>query len=676
MPRRNYSFFWLLGFRDTLARRAAEREGLVPLAERGRPAAIIVCPRGAAPAERFAALELRRYLQTMSGARLSIKPRRGARDRNAVFVGRPALLRAAGAGLPLPPLAEDDDRVVLKAFPGTLVLTGGRPRAVLFAVYRLLHRLGCRWYEPGPYGERIPASCTVRVGPLEALEVPSFAIRVSRPTEDQFFYTETDLRHHIDWSAKQGMTGYHFMIPPFERLRAAALPELRRRDLNLSVGDHNFLVWLPHALHARHPDYFPEVNGRRIRGGTARCASNPAGVALFAARAAAWAKARPEIDEIALAGDDGGLYCQCRGCRRLRPIEQMQVFYNAAARAIHRVRPEARILITAYAGRYEPSRRVRPYTRNVTVFFDTFSRCASHALNDPACMLPNRQTETTDTPDVRARTINRYLCRALHAWRGVFPSVAVFENLIAHGRRSAPFATLCVLAADLRYYRDTGVRGFSPQAEVNRWASEAVSQYVAARLAWDVEQDWAALRREFCGYYGGAARLLERYFARIEAVRTRLCAAPLTLADMARGRALLERARKAAGSAAARSAVGRTALICEHTDLLLRLQQLARRARALCGQGRMAAARRTRRAAVACARRLVALDERHRFDNTILFSTGFQAVLEGSLNGYPEAVARPRVDVARLMKRAVSADLAAAVAARRRWQQTRAPRRR
>lgn len=49
-----------------------------------------------------------------------------------------------------------DDSILIRVREGAGIVTGSSPRAVLFAVYRFLSALGCRWVRPGPDGEVIP----------------------------------------------------------------------------------------------------------------------------------------------------------------------------------------------------------------------------------------------------------------------------------------------------------------------------------------------------------------------------------------------------------------------------------------------------------------------------------------------------------------------------------------
>lgn len=129
------------------------------LASEGKAHVKIAVNPAAIPAEKTAAQELAAYLGRMAGAKFEIVEEQdlplGAM---AVYVGDTASARGQG----LDPTKLGAEEAVLRTTGKGLILTGGRPRGTLYAVYELLENvLGCRWYTP--WAERVPsrATCTV-----------------------------------------------------------------------------------------------------------------------------------------------------------------------------------------------------------------------------------------------------------------------------------------------------------------------------------------------------------------------------------------------------------------------------------------------------------------------------------------------------------------------------------
>jgi hypothetical protein len=70
------------------------------------------------------------------------------------------------------------------------------------------------------------------------------------------------------------------------------------------------------------------------------------------------------------------------------------------------------------------------------------------------------------------------------------------------------------LQRDLRFFHDRGVTAINAEAS-NNWAARGPGYYVAAQLMWDVDQDVAALMRDFYEQaFGPAAKAMERYYVR------------------------------------------------------------------------------------------------------------------------------------------------------------------
>ncbi|MBT4815458.1 MAG: hypothetical protein HON70_07150, partial [Lentisphaerae bacterium] len=113
------------------------------LARDGKALMSIVIHADAIPAERTAADELQTYLAKVTGAEFAvIDESRAATDSPNIYLGQTGF--AADHKIDVAALGEEES--VLRTVDGNLVITGGRPRGTLYAVYGLLEDvLGCRW---------------------------------------------------------------------------------------------------------------------------------------------------------------------------------------------------------------------------------------------------------------------------------------------------------------------------------------------------------------------------------------------------------------------------------------------------------------------------------------------------------------------------------------------------
>jgi len=108
---------------------------------------------------RFAADELAKYLEQISGAKLSVADEGAEVSGMAVHVGPTSEGRA---------IAPDEaEGFALRAGEGGVVICGGSDRGTLYGVYRFLEEaLGCRWLSHDV--EYVPTATTVSVRPFDA----------------------------------------------------------------------------------------------------------------------------------------------------------------------------------------------------------------------------------------------------------------------------------------------------------------------------------------------------------------------------------------------------------------------------------------------------------------------------------------------------------------------------
>ena len=105
--------------------------GKIILTESGKAKLIISLPANPTIAQQFAASELAKYLHKISGAIFQIK----------AFEKIPAILLEVKKGKP-----EEAYSISIKN--NNIILSGNSDRAVLYAVYHFLERIGCVWLAP------------------------------------------------------------------------------------------------------------------------------------------------------------------------------------------------------------------------------------------------------------------------------------------------------------------------------------------------------------------------------------------------------------------------------------------------------------------------------------------------------------------------------------------------
>ena len=157
------------------------------IVDKGKATAVIVVEKEQTKAKQ-AAETLRSVLTKMSGATLGIVTDGEPVPRGLVelHVGHTAAAKKAVKDIPAGfdprprPEVFEEEGFVLKTAGRKVIIAGnndGPYKGTIFAVHRLLERLGCRWYFPSAWGEIIPKRQTVALPKLDVRSRPDFAAR-------------------------------------------------------------------------------------------------------------------------------------------------------------------------------------------------------------------------------------------------------------------------------------------------------------------------------------------------------------------------------------------------------------------------------------------------------------------------------------------------------------------
>ena len=479
------------------------------------------------PATEFAAEELRRYAEKVTGTVLPPV-------RNMGKAGDPAVVLSIGADEPdgecgLRPDAARDE-IFFRGTSAGVYFGGSNGRSVLFSVYAFLEDvLGCRWL--GPDTESVP-----EVGPMRLLRMceagfetrwaPHFQYRQRElreaPSLDDAGFAQ--LVRELDWWAKLRMNclliNFTYAKDPksWERWRQAILPEVRRRGLLLGVGEHGSypLFLSPAQYGADHPEWYCEIGGKRVptyhdaASGTHLqfCTSNPDAVAAYIGNFLAFAGDNPEIDVYSPTPNDMGRWCECALCR-VRPVgDRYMELDNAVAAALREKHPHVRLVHMAYGTHRGVPEQTLPGP-GVDPDLAFWGRDFTYGLAD-ARTLPENRDYLKDLGD---------WAQAVQAARETGDGSAA-PRLLTHCKLmrmlwvGPRFLPLPLLAEDLRDLRARGVAGLDlPLASTGGWTKLA-NTYCVAHLCWDSRREGADLCHEwFETYYGPWATRVQSLLA-------------------------------------------------------------------------------------------------------------------------------------------------------------------
>jgi hypothetical protein len=505
---------------------AARGTEVIELARDGHTRYVIVVAQEVAPAESLAASELARYLGAMSGARFAISTRA---QRGPVIVVRAVRhdreLRAISAGT-----VAGDDAYEIAVRGDSLVLNGATGRAVLYAAYDLLERLGCRFIAPdlafyhGAH-ELVPRRDVLRYGGAEVRERPVMAYR-KIDVESGRSHDVATLGAIIDWMPK---ARYNILQLPldfggggrvvWDHWRAALLPELDRRQLLIEVGGHGYQNFINGGMEGgtlfdRHPDWFgrdsscARSRSPRIVFNTA----NPDATRYVIDGVVRYAHAHPEIDILDFWPPDGARWNACAADSTSGTVADRQSeLVDAVHAALVAERPALRLETIAYSETSQPPRLVA-LDPEVLVDFCPISQSFDAQLFD-----------TTNS-------VNAEYVSAIRAWREHHAGeISLYSYYRKYAWRSLPVVFPHYIQRDLAWASAQGMRGVSSYAEPADWSTYEVNHYVLGRLAWNPSADVDAIVGALAdARYGAASAAAQRALRALEKTEPHFSSIPAT----------------------------------------------------------------------------------------------------------------------------------------------------
>jgi hypothetical protein len=432
----------------------------------------IVTPANPTPEEAEAAALLARVLGEASGAGFTVRAER-AGERRGIFVGN-----TKTAGRRLPPidargvrLDRDGFRIVVQR--DRIFIQGAEPWGTHFGASWLLQEYaGVRWFMPGTLGESIP-----RLG--------SLAVPVGGEA------------HEPAWLSRE----FWGLGPGGEKW--ATLNGLRRRF----AFSHNLSNVFTPEIAAKHPDWFPIVDGERVSPEPGDYRWQPELTRNdVAAHAAVVARSHfeenPGDASFALGVNDSVRFDQSDATRAIVvPLRW------------HREFPDYSDLVFGFMNRAaeELGERAPGKKLGALAYFwaENTPRFAVHPR-----VLPYLTTDRSQYYDAGYAADDLALIRAWH--RSGAETIGIYDY--SYGSRFlVPRIYHREMVRALDKAHTIGARGYF--AEMNsHWGFDAFKAWATARALWDGDVDFAVLEEEFFnGFYGTASGEMRRFFELCEA---------------------------------------------------------------------------------------------------------------------------------------------------------------
>ena len=455
------------------------------LAVNHNPMCRIVTARDCDPVTRYAAEELARFLGEMAGCAFRIvndkqEPRKhdiliGLSKRTAHYADRMAALPKEGYFY-----CNDGENLVF----------GGNGRGLLYGIYAFLEdELGIRFLNPDV--THVPRRSRIEIGQLDRTDAPVMEYR--EPSIWEVRNNEYGTRRRVNGNFSRSR------VPKFGGGVGYAL----------GYFVHTFTRLLPPDIYfEEHPEYYAEINGQRIREKTQLCLSHPDVLALVKARVLEELRKQPDCTLFSVSQDDNYNGCTCPKCRAVDEEEgsmagSMIRFVNQVAEAVEEEFPDVVIDTLAYQYTRKPPRLTRP-RHNVSVRLCSIECCFLHPLRD--CR--------ADDPDAPNIDLSAPFAEDLIGWGKICNRLYVWDYVTNFSHFWMPHPNFHVLADNVRFFRENGVKGVFEQGCASPGGGEftGLRAYILSKALWNPDLDENLLMDEYlCGVYGAAAPYLRKY---------------------------------------------------------------------------------------------------------------------------------------------------------------------
>lgn len=449
---------------------------------------------------KLAAEDLQRYVEKITGAKLTIAADSGAAAGPVVLVGASKSTEPLKLNIPSGLTSNRmEEGYIISARGDRLVLAGndeGPYQGTYFAVAEFLNRQGVRWFMPSDFGEYVPKVASLDVANFELRDKPDFKVRAWNGNLAPELRADDAI-----WRLRNKLT-------------------LNFNDIIAIPGDSYLRRYMPDKeLMKTNPEYF----AKRLDGGLDEHMvnlTNPEVPKLVAAKVkaaiAAARKTDPTFNSLGFAPDDGipmdlsretmatnagftDLVGREGVITELSVSEEWFRFMNKVAEEVVKEYPDFIVTTNGYTNRTFPPEGVKLHP-NLGVMFAAIWADLLHSYDDPKSWQQVMQGQM------------------LKRWGELSKNVFVYNYnfpMLVTGLTPMPLTRK--IARNTPLMKKWGIVGFEDEQTFPWMAHGITSFYLRARMYWDADTDAKAyLNDYFTKWYGPAARPSQAYWDAIE----------------------------------------------------------------------------------------------------------------------------------------------------------------
>lgn len=258
-----------------------------------------------------------------------------------------------------------------------------------------------------------------------------------------------------------------------------------------------------------HPEYFSEIDGKRVKVHTELCLSNPDVFNLCLARVKEWIINNPNCKVFSVAQDEWmghwiRMACECEHCKKFDEEHGAQSasiinFVNKIAEALEEEYPDILIHTFAYQYSRKPPIGLKVH-KNVIVRLTNIECSWNESIEEGAKRDPNGR--------------NAAFLNDLIGWSKLTNRLYIWDYSVNYRNYLLPFPCLRSMAKNIELYKKIGVKGLLMQGNFSAGGHgylDELKSFVSAKLMcgnYKLEE----LITYFCNnYYGKASKYIEEY---------------------------------------------------------------------------------------------------------------------------------------------------------------------
>jgi len=368
-----------------------------------------------------------------------------------------------------------NDGFVIKTRGEDIVISGKTPRGTVYGVYFFLEKyinFKCFTKDLETFDEVE----TLVVEDLDICQNPAFEYR------EIYFRSAFD----TDFCIKNRLNS-----------NMAYIPKEKGGKMKFFNFHHSFNELVPPEIYYdSHPEYFSQVDGKRLRERTQLCLTNEGVFRVARETLRRWIKENPDCKVFSVAQNDWPNYCTCPACKKLdeqygTPAASLITFVNRLADDIREEYPDVLIHTFAYQ-----------YTKKAPLGLKTADNVIVRLCNIECSWDTSMEEQAARNPDSQAAGFVENIAQ----WGKLCKHLYIWDYACNYRNYLLPFPNYRSMPQNMRTYHKNGVIGVMQEGDFSYGESSALADlesYLGARLLWDPYQDENEIIDDFIkGVYG------------------------------------------------------------------------------------------------------------------------------------------------------------------------------